>query len=96
MKILKVTFQNLNSLKGEHQIDFENGLLGEAGIFSITGPTGAGKSTILDAITLALFGKAARYESKPNPGEMMSRGTGDMMMAKINSFTKSIDSNLTR
>ena len=77
MKILKVTFQNLNSLKGEHQIDFENGLLGEAGIFSITGPTGAGKSTILDAITLALFGKAARYESKPNPGEMMSRGTGE-------------------
>ncbi len=36
MKILKVIFQNLNSLKGEHQIDFENGLLGEAGIFSIT------------------------------------------------------------
>ena len=77
MKILKVTFQNLNSLKGDHQIDFENGLLGEAGIFSITGPTGAGKSTILDAITLALFGKAARYESKPNPGEMMTRGTGE-------------------
>ncbi len=77
MKILKITFKNLNSLKGEHQIDLENGLLGEAGIFSITGPTGAGKSTILDAITLALFGKAARYESKPNPGEMMTRGTGE-------------------
>jgi|GEM_PF-3570449 len=41
-----------------------HGLLGEAGIFSITGPTGAGKSTILDAITLALFGKAARYEKE--------------------------------
>ncbi len=77
MKILKVTFNNLNSLKGEHCIDFENGLLGEAGIFSITGPTGAGKSTILDAITLALFGKAARYESEASPGEMMTRGTGE-------------------
>jgi exonuclease SbcC len=77
MKILKITFQNLNSLKGEHSIDLENGLLGEAGIFSITGPTGAGKSTILDAITLALFGKAARYEKDANPGEMMTRGTGE-------------------
>ena len=77
MKILKITFQNLNSLKGEHSIDLENGLLSEAGIFSITGPTGAGKSTLLDAITLALFGKAARYDKEANPGEMMTRGTGE-------------------
>lgn len=77
MKILKISFQNLNSLAGEHSIDLENGLLGEAGIFSITGPTGAGKSTLLDAITLALFGKAARYEKEANPGEMMTRGTGE-------------------
>lgn len=77
MKILKISFKNLNSLKGEHCIDLEGGLLGEAGIFSITGPTGAGKSTILDAITLALFGKAARYEKESNPGEMMTRGTGE-------------------
>ncbi|WPJ94962.1 AAA family ATPase [Coraliomargarita algicola] len=77
MKILKITFQNLNSLQGTHIIDLENGLLSEAGIFSITGPTGAGKSTILDAITLALFGKAARYDKEANPGEMMTRGTGE-------------------
>ncbi|MFK5921057.1 MAG: AAA family ATPase [Verrucomicrobiota bacterium] len=76
MKILKVTLLNLNSLKGENSIDFENGLLGEAGIFAITGPTGSGKSTILDAITLALFGKAARYENE-KPEEMMTRGTGE-------------------
>jgi len=77
MKILKITFRNLNSLKGEHSIDLENGLLGEAGIFAITGPTGAGKSTILDAITLALFGRAARYEKETSPSEMMTRGTGE-------------------
>jgi exonuclease SbcC len=77
MKILKISFKNLNSLKGEHSIDLEGGLLGEAGIFAITGPTGAGKSTILDAITLALFGKAARYEKEANPGEMMTRGNGE-------------------
>jgi len=74
MRILHIQFENLNSLRGTHRIDLENGPLSEAGIYSITGPTGAGKSTILDAITLALFGKAARYESDNNPGEMMTRG----------------------
>src|SRR5210317_747261 len=75
MKILKASFKNLNSLTGEiPPIDFVDSEIGEAGIFAITGPTGAGKSTILDAITLALFGKAARYD-KSSPDDMMSRGT---------------------
>jgi len=51
MKILAVRFQNLNSLKGEHEIRFDRSPLSEAGLFAITGPTGAGKTTILDAIT---------------------------------------------
>lgn len=79
MKILKISFQNLNSLKGRHTIDLETGLLAEAGIFAITGPTGAGKSTLLDAITLALFGKAARYGEDANPGDVMTRGEGECM-----------------
>ncbi|BCS98077.1 nuclease SbcCD subunit C [Desulfoluna limicola] len=79
MKILHLTFQNLNSLSGTFSIDFGEGPLAEAGIFAITGPTGAGKTTILDAITLALFGKAARYDEnkRNNPENMMSRGTGE-------------------
>jgi len=75
MKILRITFENLNSLPSG-DIDLENGPLSRAGIFAITGPTGAGKSTILDAITLALYGRAARYEKAPNPEHMMSRHTG--------------------
>ena len=62
MKILKLNFSNINSLKGEFSIDFENPELASAGLFAITGPTGAGKSSILDAITLALYGYTARFQ----------------------------------
>ncbi len=60
MKILSIRIKNFHSLKGEHFIDFANGPLSKTGIFAITGPTGAGKSSILDAITLALFNKIPR------------------------------------
>ncbi|CAN5322622.1 AAA family ATPase [soil metagenome] len=77
MRILQVTMRNLNSLRGEHTIDLAAEPLGSAGIFATTGPTGAGKSTILDAITLALYGRAARYGTESNPAHMMSRHTGE-------------------
>lgn len=62
MKILKIRFENIHSLRGEHQVDFGNGILSEAGLFAITGPTGAGKSTLLDVITLALYNRIARVD----------------------------------
>ena len=77
MKILRIKLTNLNSLRGDHLIDFEVQPLLNAGLFAITGPTGAGKSTLLDAITLALYGRAARYSSSANPEDMMSRHCGE-------------------
>ena len=79
MKIHKVTIHNLNSLKGTHVVEFGKDPLASAGLFAITGPTGAGKTTILDAITLALFGKAARYGNVPSPEDVMTRGEVDCM-----------------
>jgi exonuclease SbcC len=75
MKIRKISLENLNSLVGEHELDLTAEPIASAGIFAITGPTGAGKSTILDAITLALYGRAARYD-EPNPADVMSRHQG--------------------
>ncbi|MCV9926249.1 AAA family ATPase [Flavobacterium sp. LS1R49] len=61
MKILAIRIKNLASLEGETKINFMTEPLCSAGIFAITGATGAGKSTILDALCLALYGKTPRY-----------------------------------
>lgn len=61
MKIVSIRIKNLASLEGLTEIDFTQEPLKTAGIFAITGPTGAGKSTILDALCLALYGKTPRY-----------------------------------
>ncbi|RYF47751.1 MAG: hypothetical protein EOO39_47945, partial [Cytophagaceae bacterium] len=45
MKIRQIRFRNINSFYGEHEpIQFASGLLGDTGLFVISGPTGAGKS----------------------------------------------------
>ncbi|VXC93974.1 AAA family ATPase [Pseudomonas sp. 9Ag] len=62
MKILAIRLKNLASLAGEQVIDFTADPLASAGLFAITGPTGAGKSTILDALCLALFGSTPRLD----------------------------------
>jgi len=61
MKPLKLEFSGLNSYRDRQVVDFEE--LGKGGLFGIFGPTGSGKSSILDAITLALYGKVDRAES---------------------------------
>ncbi|WP_242927414.1 AAA family ATPase [Pontibacter vulgaris] len=76
MKILAVRFQNLNSLKGEHEIRFDQSPLADAGLFAITGPTGAGKTTILDAITVGLYGLVHRHSTN-KPLELMTRHTAE-------------------
>ncbi len=58
MKPIRVSIKGFNSFVEEQVVDFEK--LSAQGLFGIFGPTGSGKSTVLDAITFALYGKIAR------------------------------------
>lgn len=60
MRILAIRGGNLASLDGTFAVELGSGPLRHAGLFAITGPTGAGKSTILDALCLALFDRMPR------------------------------------
>lgn len=58
MRPIYLRFKGLHSYKEMQEVDFER--LCEGGLFGIFGPTGSGKSTVLDAITLALYARVER------------------------------------
>ena len=62
MRILNIHFKNINSLEGESRVDFEQAPFSDTGVFAITGPNGSGKSSILDVITLGLYGETFRFD----------------------------------
>ena len=79
MKLCKLKLKNLNSFRGEIELDFEKSPLDAASLVAITGPTGAGKTTLLDAICVALYGKTPRLtgSGSQNPSYLLSHGETD-------------------
>ncbi|MDQ0372479.1 AAA family ATPase [Cellulomonas humilata] len=61
MHLRTLTLQAIGPFAGEYTVDFD--ALGQAGLFLLEGPTGSGKSTLIDAIVFALYGKVASAEA---------------------------------
>ena len=93
MRLHRLELENLNSLRGSTVIHFDEGPLGETPLFLIHGPTGAGKSTLMDAVSLALFAATARLGrdtstrkdalDAEDPRHVMTRGTGSCMVRLV-------------
>lgn len=95
MKFKKLTIHNIASIE-DAVIDFEAQPLADSEVFLITGKTGAGKSTILDAICLALYADTPRLDGTKmqgdtrdgektvkidDPRQLMRRNTGEAFVS---------------
>ncbi|OUR95318.1 hypothetical protein A9Q84_15890 [Halobacteriovorax marinus] len=72
MRLKSIEIENITSLSGKHSIDFED-ILKEGELFAITGATGSGKSSILTAISLALYGR--NYKKNLDSKDFVTLGT---------------------
>ena len=66
MRPIKLTVEGFISFRNRQTLDFS-----QLDLFAITGKTGAGKTSLLDAITYALYGKVSRKFEAP---ELVSKG----------------------
>lgn len=79
MKPLRLSMSAFGPFAGTETLDFSE--LGESPLFLINGPTGAGKTTILDAICYALYGSTTGDERLPR--EMRSQQANDNLLTEV-------------
>jgi DNA repair protein SbcC/Rad50 len=71
MRPLKLKLKGFTSFRDEQELDFTN-----LSVFAITGPTGSGKSSLLDAMTYALYGEVERVGRECN--QLVTHGVNRM------------------
>ncbi|WP_321480816.1 AAA family ATPase [uncultured Bacteroides sp.] len=88
MKILSIRLKNLASIEGLFEVDFTLEPLLSAGIFAISGPTGAGKSTILDALCLALYDNAPRFAASSENVRLQDVGENQINQSDVRNILR--------
>jgi DNA repair protein SbcC/Rad50 len=76
MRPLQLTLRGFGPFREEQQLDFS-----DVDAFALVGPTGSGKSTVLDAMCFALYGKVPRHGKGAATGDVLSSGTNEMVVA---------------
>lgn len=82
MRIEKVVIENLNSLAGRFEIDL-NDRAYTGGLFAIVGPSGAGKTTVMDAMCLALYGRTPRIGTVSDTQDELMNKYEDICAAEV-------------
>ncbi len=76
MRSLELSLEGFTSFRDRQNLDFSN-----LDLFAITGPTGAGKTSLLDAITFALYGHVARFGKDAKASELVSLGSQNLKVS---------------
>jgi DNA repair protein SbcC/Rad50 len=90
MRSLELELEGFTSFRSRQNLDFSN-----LDLFAITGPTGAGKTSLLDAITFALYGHVARFGKDATAKELVSQGKENLKVS-FHFSIRSVEYRVTR
>ncbi len=90
MRSLELELEGFTSFRSRQNLDFSN-----LDLFAITGPTGAGKTSLLDAITFALYGHVARFGKDAKASELASQGK-DKLTVSFRFSVRGVEYRVTR
>jgi exonuclease SbcC len=76
MRSLELSLEGFTSFCSHQTLDFSN-----LDLFAITGPTGAGKTSLLNAITFALYGHVARFGKDAKASELVNLGSQNLKVS---------------
>ncbi|HMQ27850.1 MAG TPA: AAA family ATPase, partial [Acidimicrobiales bacterium] len=69
MRPLELEVEGFTAFRDRTTVEFR-----DADLFALSGPTGAGKSSVIDALTFALYGSVARYGDRRLVSPLISQG----------------------
>lgn len=78
IRLLQIRLKDLRNMVGEWELDLAHPACSLLGLLAFTGEPGSGQSSVLDAVTLALYGRLHDPDApSPDPAQLISRQSGD-------------------